>query len=77
MIFWGEAFVAKVDVNGTAPPQQPPATPPAAPALVSPADAAVVSQLTLGGLPTTRMWWRVRANDGGAWSAARRFEVKR
>jgi hypothetical protein len=27
------------------------------------------------------MWWRVRANDGsgapGAWSAVRRFEVKR
>ena len=38
------------------------------------------SQLTLTGLPTTRMWWRVRANDGagapGAWSAARRFELK-
>ena len=42
-IFWGEAFVAKVDVNGTAPPQQPPEPPPAAPALVSPADAAVVT----------------------------------
>jgi hypothetical protein len=42
-IFWGEAFVAKVDVNGTAPPQQPPAPPPAAPALVSPADAAVAA----------------------------------
>src|SRR3954447_14942529 len=31
-------------------------------------------------LPTTRMWWRVRAIDAsgvaGAWSAARRFEVK-
>jgi hypothetical protein len=38
------------------------------------------SQVTLSGLPTTRMWWRVRANDGagapGAWSAARRFELK-
>jgi hypothetical protein len=43
LVFWGEAFVAKVDVNGTAPPQQPPAPPPAAPALLSPADAAVVS----------------------------------
>ncbi len=31
-------------------------------------------------LPTTRMWWRVRANDAagnpGAWSAVRRFEVR-
>ncbi len=31
-------------------------------------------------LPTRRMWWRVRANDGsgtpGTWSSARRFEVK-
>jgi hypothetical protein len=31
-------------------------------------------------LPTTRMWWRVRAIDAsgvaGAWSSARRFEVK-
>jgi predicted phage tail protein len=38
------------------------------------------SQLTTSSLPTTRMWWRVRANDGsgaaGAWSGARRFEVK-
>ena len=38
------------------------------------------SQLTTSTLPTRRMWWRVRANDGsggaGAWSAARRFEVK-
>jgi hypothetical protein len=38
----------------------------------------VVSQF---GLPTTRMWWRVRANDGagapGAWSVVRRVEVKR
>ena len=38
------------------------------------------SQLTTSSLPTRRMWWRVRANDGsgasGAWSAARRFEVK-
>jgi hypothetical protein len=41
----------------------------------------VFSQLTLSGLPTTRLWWRVRANDGagapGAWSPARRFELKR
>jgi predicted phage tail protein len=35
----------------------------------------VFSQLTLSGLPTTRLWWRVRANDG-AWSAARRVEIK-
>ena len=35
------------------------------------------SQYTATGLPTTKLWWRVRANDGGAWSAARRFEVKR
>jgi len=31
-------------------------------------------------LPTTRMWWRVRAVDAagtpGAWSSVRRFEVK-
>ena len=31
-------------------------------------------------LPATRMWWRVRANDGagnaGAWSAVRRVEVR-
>lgn len=39
-----------------------------------------VSQYTNSTLPTTRMWWRVRANDSagtpGAWSAVRRFEVK-
>jgi hypothetical protein len=38
------------------------------------------SQLTLSTLPTTRMWWRVRANDvsgaPGTWSLVRRFEVK-
>jgi hypothetical protein len=38
------------------------------------------SQTTIGGLPTTRMWWRVRANDAagspGAWSSMRRFELK-
>jgi hypothetical protein len=33
------------------------------------------SQYTATGLPTTRMWWRVRANDG-TWSSARRFELK-
>ena len=27
-------------------------------------------------LPTRRLWWRVRANDGGAWSSVRRLEVK-
>jgi hypothetical protein len=39
-----------------------------------------VSQFTTSTLPTTRMWWRVRANNAagtpGNWSAARRFEVK-
>ena len=38
------------------------------------------SSLTTSSLPTRRMWWRVRANNGsggaGAWSSARRFEVK-
>ncbi|GAA4705385.1 DUF7948 domain-containing protein [Phytohabitans rumicis] len=38
------------------------------------------SQHTASGLPTQRMWWRVRANDGngvpGAWSPARRFEMR-
>lgn len=38
------------------------------------------SGTTLGGLPTQRLWWRVRANDAsgnpGAWSAVRRFELK-
>jgi hypothetical protein len=41
---------------------------------------ATPSQFTTSTLPTTRMWWRVRANDAnaipGAWSAVRRFEVK-
>jgi hypothetical protein len=39
-----------------------------------------VSQFTTSTLPTTRMWFRVRANSAsgtpGSWSAARRFEVK-
>jgi len=38
------------------------------------------SQFTTNTLPTTRMWWRVRANSAsgtaGTWSSARRFEVK-
>lgn len=38
------------------------------------------SQYTNGTLPEQRMWWRVRAHDAagnaGAWSAARRFEIK-
>jgi len=38
------------------------------------------SQFTTNTLPTTRMWWRVRANSAsgtpGSWSSARRFEVK-
>jgi hypothetical protein len=39
-----------------------------------------VSQFQTSTLPTTRMWWRVRANSAsgtpGSWSPARRFEVK-
>jgi len=39
-----------------------------------------VSQFTTSTLPTTRMWWRVRANSTsgtpGSWSSVRRFEVK-
>jgi hypothetical protein len=39
-----------------------------------------VSQFTTNTLPTTRMWFRVRANSAsgtpGSWSAIRRFEVK-
>jgi hypothetical protein len=39
-----------------------------------------ISRFTTSSLPTTRFWWRVRANDGsgtpGAWSSARRVEVK-
>ena len=38
------------------------------------------SQFTTSTLPTRRMWWRARANDGagapGSWSQVRRFEVK-
>jgi hypothetical protein len=38
------------------------------------------SQFSSGTLPTRRMWWRARANDGsgnpGNWSSVRRFEVK-
>jgi GNAT superfamily N-acetyltransferase len=38
------------------------------------------SQLTTNTLLTTRMWWRVRANDAsgapGAWSTVRRFELR-
>ena len=38
------------------------------------------SQFTTNTLPTTTMWWRVRANSAsgtpGSWSPARRFEVK-
>jgi hypothetical protein len=33
------------------------------------------SSYSASGLPTTRMWWRVRANEG-TWSSARRFEIK-
>jgi hypothetical protein len=42
--------------------------------------ATSASQFTISTLPTTRMWWRVRANAAsgaaGSWSSARRFEVK-
>lgn len=38
------------------------------------------SQFATSTLPVTRMWWRVRANDAagnpGAWSSARRIEVR-
>ena len=37
------------------------------------------SQLSTSTLPTLRMWWRVRANNGGVsgpWSAVRRFEIR-
>ena len=38
------------------------------------------SQFTTSTLPTTRMWFRVRANSAsgtpGSWSSIRRFEVK-
>jgi hypothetical protein len=38
------------------------------------------SQFSTSTLPTKTMWWRVRANNSsgapGAWSSARRFEVK-
>src|SRR5215213_3091092 len=49
-----------------------------APQIVS--QNTTVSQFTTSTLPTTRMWWRVRANSAsgtpGSWSPARRFEVK-
>lgn len=51
----------------------------AAPQLVS--QNTTVSQFTTNTLPTTTMWWRVRANSAagtpGSWSPVRRFEVKR
>ena len=37
------------------------------------------SQFGTSTLPTLRMWWRVRANNGGTsgpWSAVRRFEIR-
>ena len=38
------------------------------------------SQVSISGLPTRRMWWRVRANNasgvGGTWSTVRRFELR-
>ncbi len=42
LIFWGDAFVAKVDADATAPPVPSPEPAPAAPALVSPSAAATV-----------------------------------
>jgi hypothetical protein len=42
--------------------------------------SVAVSTFTTSTLPATRMWWRVRAVDAagvaGAWSSARRFEVR-
>ena len=35
--------------------------------------ATTTSQATVSGLPATRMWWRVRANPNGPFSASRRF----
>jgi hypothetical protein len=50
----------------------------AAPQVVNQTTAG--SQFTTSTLPTTRMWWRVRANSStgtpGSWSPSRRFEVK-
>ncbi len=43
LIFWADAWVAKVDIGTTAPPVDPPEPAPAAPSLTSPADAAVVA----------------------------------
>ncbi|HEX6683413.1 MAG TPA: SBBP repeat-containing protein [Candidatus Limnocylindrales bacterium] len=44
------------------------------------AATVTASQFTASGLPTQRMWWRVRAIDSngnpGSWSPARRFELK-
>jgi hypothetical protein len=43
-------------------------------------DTIALSQFSTSTLPTRRMWWRVRVNDGsgapGSWSGPRRFEVK-
>lgn len=133
LIFWADAFVAKVATGATPPPspQPPPPSPPppspppggplSAPSLLSPAADArfapgttitfdwtdvagaatytlqidnsqtfsapfvvnqttTASQYTTSALPTTRMWFRVRANDAsgtaGTWSSSRRFELK-
>jgi hypothetical protein len=50
-----------------------------APQIVS--QTVTASQFSTSTLPTTTMWWRVRANNAsgipGNWSAVRRFEVKR
>ena len=55
-----DAFVTKLNATGSA-------------LLYS---TTTTSAYAATGLPTRRMWWRVRANDGGAWSRARRFELK-
>jgi hypothetical protein len=34
------------------------------------------SSFSTSSLPAKRLWWRVRADDGGPWSGARRFEIK-
>ncbi len=43
-------------------------------------DTLTASRFATSSLPTRRLWWRVRANGAsgaaGAWSGARRLEVK-
>ncbi len=119
LIFWGDAFVAKVDADATAPPVPPPAPAPAAPPLVSPSAGATVvppvtfdwgdvsgavsytiqvdeisafgaplilsanttaSTFTTSSLPDGTWFWRVRGvnSEGtpGAWSEVRTITVQ-